>query len=526
LTEGPAVPVARRLQRLGSETVVYGLSAIVGRLLSYLLQPYYAHEFDPAQNGIQSVVYSYIPIVSVALYLGMDVAYMRNAAAVKDAPVAERQRAFTMSLGMVAAIGGFFTGLGLAAAPALAPLARLDTTSFRYLMAIVYSDALLAVPYAHLRMTNQSIRYAVYRLLFVAISIALNIALIGYAHWGVVGIFFANLAANLAVLALFAGDLLKWFRLGELRGAEWGPLWAYALPVMPATLAVMLVENGDRITLNYVPERIARLVYQMTTKDVVGIYSFNYKLGVAMLLVVQMFRLAWVPFSLQHADDRDAPAIFSRVLTALMLLCSMVFLAIALLLPTAAAVPAIHRYVKPEYWLGLPIVPVILLGYIFSGMYAVVTAGLYIARRTDILAWIAGAGAVLNLAMCIVAAPRWGMVSVAWATPAAYALMAALGAVYSNRLFPVPFEWGRLARLGAIVAGLYAVDRWMAFSGVAPLSGTALLAKAILIAALPVILFATGFFGHGELRALRSMLPGRAGGPDRAGGASPAPPAL
>ncbi|HEX4682948.1 MAG TPA: hypothetical protein VH277_09580 [Gemmatimonadaceae bacterium] len=84
-----------KLTRLGSESLVYGLSSIVGRLLGYLLQPYYAHQFDPAQNGVQSVVYSYIPIISIALYLGMDVAYMRNAAAVRDAPIRERQRAFS-----------------------------------------------------------------------------------------------------------------------------------------------------------------------------------------------------------------------------------------------------------------------------------------------------------------------------------------------------------------------------------------------------------------------------------------------
>src|SRR6195952_5600094 len=96
-TASPAAPAGfgSRLRRLGSESLVYGLSSIVGRLLSYLLQPYYAHQFDPAQNGVQSVVYSYIPIISIALYLGMDVAYMRLAATVKDAPLAERQRAFS-----------------------------------------------------------------------------------------------------------------------------------------------------------------------------------------------------------------------------------------------------------------------------------------------------------------------------------------------------------------------------------------------------------------------------------------------
>ena len=64
-----------RLKRLGSESLIYGLSSIVGRLLSYLLQPYYAHQFNPADNGVQSVVYSFIPIISIALYLGMDVAW-------------------------------------------------------------------------------------------------------------------------------------------------------------------------------------------------------------------------------------------------------------------------------------------------------------------------------------------------------------------------------------------------------------------------------------------------------------------
>jgi O-antigen/teichoic acid export membrane protein len=436
----------------------------------------------------------------------MDVAYMRNAASVKDAPLRDRQRVFTMSLSAVAVIGGAITALAFAATAWLAPLTRLDAGAFRFMIAIGYTDALLAVPYAHLRMMGLSLRYAALRLLFVVASIALNVVLIGRLHWGVAGIFLANVTANAAVLLLLVADIVPYLRPALLRDAPWRGLWKYALPLMPATLAVMLVENGDRIVLNYLPERAARIVYHMTSKDVVGIYSFNYKLGVAMLLIVQMFRLAWVPFSLQHARDKQAPQLFSRVLMALMLACGMVFLAISLLLPVAAEVRPIHEYVKPQYWLGLPIVPVILLGYVFSGMYAVVTAGLYIERRTHVLAWIAAAGAVLNLLICIVAAPRWGMVSVAWATPAAYALMAGLGAWQANRVFPVPFEWGRFAQLGLYVAMLFALDRWVHASGVPALSAAGLASKLALLFALPVLLFATGFFRHGELRALRAMI--------------------
>ena len=497
-----------KLRRLGAESLVYGLSSIVGRLLSYLLQPYYAHQFDPAQNGIQSVVYSYIPIISIALYLGMDVAYMRNSAGLKEAPLAERQRAFSASFGTVLGVGGAVAMLALAAAPWLGPLTRLDPVSFRYMLAIVYSDALLAVPYAHLRMTNRSMRYAILRLLFVGISVGLNVVLIGGLHRGVEAIFLANLLANLFVLALFLAEIFHLFRPALLKDADWKPLWRYALPIMPAMLAVMLVENGDRIVLNYLPESVAAAVYGMTSKDVVGIYSFNYKLGVAMLLVAQMFRMAWTPFSLQHARDPGAPQLFSRVLTLLMLVCASVFLGVSVLLPSLVQIPAIHHYVKPAYWAGLPIVPVILLGYVFSGMYSVVTAGLYIERKTGVLPWIAGAGAVLNLAICFVAGWRWGMVAVAWATPAAYGLMAALGAWQAGKVYPVPFEWRRLAHLGVIVATLYGADRGIAYRGVSPLSASGLASKGALLLAFPVLLLVTRFFRQGEWNALRSALRG------------------
>src|SRR5450759_2996716 len=143
---------AAKLGRLGSESLVYGLSSIVGRLLSFLLQPFYAHQFDPAQNGIQSVVYSYVPIISIAFYLGMDIAYMRNASGIGDDSDKERQRAFTAPMAAVAVIGGCVAVAAWLCATQLAPIVKLDASSFRYMVGIVYTDALLAVPFAYLRM--------------------------------------------------------------------------------------------------------------------------------------------------------------------------------------------------------------------------------------------------------------------------------------------------------------------------------------------------------------------------------------
>jgi O-antigen/teichoic acid export membrane protein len=499
----PNAGFAGKLKRLGSESLIYGLSSVFGRFLSYLLQFMYVGFFTPAENGVQSAVYTYVPILSIVFLWGMDIAYMRSAAQVQDRSLQERQRAFSMSFAVVAVAGALAMAAAFIAAPWLKDALNIPRMGLLYLIAIVYTDSLIAVPYAHLRMTGRAKRYAVLRLLFVGISIALNILLIAKLRWGVEAIFLSNLIANLVVLVLFLGEIRRLFRPGLLRGVEWGPLWHYALPIMPAMFAVMIVENGDRMVLNWLPEGVAQAVYGMSVKDVVGIYNFNYKLGVAMLLVAQMFRMAWTPFSLQHGRDPQAPRLFSRVLTAVMLVCAVAFLGLALLVPSLTGIGFIYRYpTSPTYWLGLPIMPVILLGYVFSAMYAVVTAGLYIEKKTGVLPWIAGAGAVINLGICFVAA-RHSMVAVAWATPASYALMAALGAWQSNRVYPVPFEWGRLLHLGIIVGGLFFVDRWLAGHGWAPAAGSTVAVKLLLLAGLPALLVATRFFRAGEWDALR-----------------------
>src|SRR5215210_4759815 len=86
-----------RLRKLGSESLIYGLSTILGRFISYLLTPFYARYFGTGDNGIQTLAFGLTSLVGVAFILGLDVAYMRNAAATgADKSEAWGQRAFSM----------------------------------------------------------------------------------------------------------------------------------------------------------------------------------------------------------------------------------------------------------------------------------------------------------------------------------------------------------------------------------------------------------------------------------------------
>ena len=54
------------LKKLASETAIYGLSSIVGRLLNYLLVPMYTRIFAQGEYGVVSELYAWVGVLQGA----------------------------------------------------------------------------------------------------------------------------------------------------------------------------------------------------------------------------------------------------------------------------------------------------------------------------------------------------------------------------------------------------------------------------------------------------------------------------
>ena len=65
------------LKKLASQTAIYGLSSVVGRLLNYLLVPLYTRYFLPAEYGVVTELYAYVAFLVVMLTYGMETAFFR-----------------------------------------------------------------------------------------------------------------------------------------------------------------------------------------------------------------------------------------------------------------------------------------------------------------------------------------------------------------------------------------------------------------------------------------------------------------
>ncbi len=66
-----------KLKQLSKETVVYGISTVVGRFLNFVLVPFYSNIFNPADMGVMANLYAYMAIFNIVFIYGMDSAYLK-----------------------------------------------------------------------------------------------------------------------------------------------------------------------------------------------------------------------------------------------------------------------------------------------------------------------------------------------------------------------------------------------------------------------------------------------------------------
>lgn len=486
----------RELRGLAREAAIYGLTTVLGRMLGFLLTPLFTHLLDRSESGVVQTVYAAIAFMTVAYGLGLDTAYLRLGR--RDGRADDD--AFASGLaGVVATALAASLLLHLFASQAAAALgvpAELSVV-VRYGAWILALDAAMLMPYAELRGSHRAAAYGGVKLVTIAMNLVLAWFFVRRMGMGVQGVFLANLAASAAGLAMMAPVIAS--RLGRPSAARLRAMLSFGAPLVLAGVGSMIVQVADR-----------PLISRISGLAVAGLYGNCYKLGIFMMLLVGMFDQAWKPFVLERAERPDVDALIARVLTYFSAAAAGAFLAVAFFVTAAVTAPIFlgQPLFHPAYWDGLVIVPVVTLGYLFNGLYFVMLAPLMIDKRTAAVGAATWAGAAVNLGVNLWAIPRHGMMGAAWATCAAYAVMAAVVWAQGRATRAVPYEWGRLAAVAAWTAALWLIG-----------ARAGLGVRALLIGAYPAGLWFSGFLKAEELAELRAIFSARS---SRAATAPPA----
>jgi O-antigen/teichoic acid export membrane protein len=496
-----------RIRSLGSDTAVYGVSTILGRFLTFLLTPLYTHVLVPGDLGIVANVYAYIALLNVVYGYGMESAYMKY---VSTLEVGTKRQVFSIPFVAVACTATLFSLAIILNASRLGDVVSVPvewTHLLVYGAAILLLDALALIPFAALRMERKARTFAAIKLGGIGINVVLNVVLLFSAHLGIEGIFISNLVSSALTLAMLTPTIVDRFAPGWHSGL-FRALLRFGLPTVPAGFAAMLVQVVNRPILESLKGSAA-----------VGIFQANYRLGIFMMLLVSMFDFAWRPFFFAHANDADARQLFARIMTYVVLVMTTVFVALTLFLPDFVRAPIWggHPLIAEPYWTGIEIIPVILLAYVFLGVYNNLVAGIYIQKRTELLPAVTILSAAVNVAANFALIPLYGLMGAAIATLISYALQAGILALIERRVYPVPYERDRLVKIVLSAVCVYGASMLLP-SGAWGIAGRFALSGIFVL-----LLHLLRFFKPGELQAVADLVRRRT--PVAPPGSPPPPPA-
>ncbi len=437
-----------KLKQLTKDTAIYGISTMVGRFLSFLLVPFYTNIFHPAEYGIIANIYIFIGIFNILYVYGMDAAYLKFA----GFPTDRNKKDIFSTPYLSVFVSGIF--LSLLMVLVRGPVFNLLEVppNYYYLMyysaGILFLDSVAVIPFIQLRLQRKAKKFASFKIINIVVNIFLNLVLILKFRMGIEAVLISNLFASLSSLLILLPGIIKEFHL-SFDATLLRKLLKFGLPYLPAGLSSMLIQGIDRPILG-----------KMTNLDTVGIYNACYKLGIFMMLFVNMFQYAWQPFFLQNAEEKNAKEIFSKVLTYFTLASALILVILSLFIDNIVAIPLLHgrTLIDSAYWGGVSIVPIILFGYLFNGLYVIFTAGIYIEEKSIYIPLITGIGAAVNIIINVLLIPVLGIMGAAYATLAAYIAMAAGLYIVTQKFYRIEYEIAKLSKIFfaiLVVGGIY-----------------------------------------------------------------------
>lgn len=463
------------IKKLAGQTALYGLSSILGRLLTFVfLTPFLTYIFneDRAQMGIQTDVYAWAAFLMVLFTYRMETAFFRFG--VKKEARATAYKTATRALLFTTIIG--VSILVLLAVPIASFLGYPDKVHYiRWFAFILGFDALVALPFALLRLQGRALKFALVKLLNLLLHLGgvlwfLYVLPNCIPTWydsrmGIGYVFLANLIASAVTFLVLLPDYYKEVAIGQEEEAQavffdktlLRRMILYALPLVVAGFAGIINEVLDRILLKaYLPGSQESILEQL------GVYGACYKIAIFMNLFTQAFNYAAEPFFFKNVDKAYSKQLYANVALLFTLVGCLGFLGILLFMDV------VQYFVAPNYREGLIIVPLLLLANLCLGLYYNIAIWYKLSDKTRYGAIISLCGAGITITANLVLIPWFvqlgqaGYLGSAWATLACYASMVFLAYWLGQRHYPIPYPVGRmLSYIGLALLFYYGYSYWL-----------------------------------------------------------------
>src|SRR6201999_3867252 len=126
-------------------------------------------------------------------------------------------------------------------------------------------------------------------------------------------------------------------------------------------------------------------------------------------------------FFFNHAKNKNAGQTYARIMDYFVILVCVIFIGLITNIE-------ILKYFIPNksYWVGLPVVPPLVFGYVSLGIYMNLSVWYKLSDQTKYGLYISGIGALLTIVINVAFIPAFSYMASAWASLIAYTAMMVL----------------------------------------------------------------------------------------------------
>jgi O-antigen/teichoic acid export membrane protein len=473
--------IAQQLARLAKHSAIYGLGAVVSRLIGLFLLPLVTHYLTRSELGAVDTLIALSVVLVIVLRAGISMAFFRFYFDAEDEAgrITVVRTSFWFTMGVATA--GLVVGWALAAQISeLLFSTHSDADLVRAAFVLLWAQMNYEQLTSLFRVEERSVAYVTATLANVLITVGATILLVAVWDKGALGVLVGNFTGTLAVYFVLLG--YRRFQLGlEFNRPLFRQMQRFGLPLVPSGLALWAIDFADRFIL-------------LKLKGVaeVGLYSVGVRVSTAILLLLIALRTAWPAFAYSIKQDDEAKRTYAFVLTYVLYVSCWMSLTLSLLAPWIVRV-----LTAPAFYGGARVVPLLVFGGSAFIAFNVMSIGIGRAKQTQFNWVVTGVAAGVNVGLCFVLIPPWGMIGAAAATLVAYVVMFLGMTVRAQQVFRVDYQWRRIA----LVVGAAVTLTVLGKSLRVPLPGAVLL-----IAVYPLILLPLGFYLPVELRRLRGLV--------------------
>lgn len=448
------------MKRLAGETAIYGVSSILGKVLNWLLVPMYTRVLATSgEFGIVTNFYAWTALLVVILTYGMETGFFRF---MNKKEIKLPMRVYATTLFSVAFTSVMFMVLIFSILhPVSTALGYGSHPEYIGMMtAVVAVDAFCCIPFAFLRYQGKAVRFMVIRLSNILLNILLVIFFLIVCPWlaehvpGVVGwfykadyqvgyIFIANLITSSVTLLMLFPNMIPGLR-EKASYVLLKQMLTYSFPILILGIAGIFNQTADKILFPFLFEDKEYATAQL------GIYGACFKVAVVMVMFIQAFRYAYEPFIFaKNKNDGDTKA-YSEAMKYFIIFSLIIFVGVMYYLDI------LKYFVAEEYYPGLRVVPIVMMGEFFFGIYFNLSFWYKLIDQTRWGAYFSTAGCGITVLIILLFAPVYGYMACAWASFASNLLMMILSYVIGQKKFPIQYDIKSALFYVVLAAGFYA----------------------------------------------------------------------